>query len=173
MIYQYYRLLDAEVASGAMQKMASDHEMNVEEFPPLLLPRASTIQSPATPPPAMYSPATPPPAIYPPATPPPAIRCLATFKILNLAEWGQHHPDHRPEALRVRWTVEEETFIADFVAQFPTATLKECYTYVVQSISAKDVFHPNHVCSHMRLEHAFKKVKKARSSVAITSAYEV
>ena len=139
--------------------MPSDVEMKYEEFPSQSPPHA-------TPPAMMYYLATP-----PPPTPPVAMRFPDAFQqiisgdktVLNLAEWGQNHPDHRQEALRVRWTAEEEIFVADFVGKYPTATLKECYSYVIKSLRAKNVFHPNHVCNHFRLEHAFKKVKKTRA----------
>jgi hypothetical protein len=143
-----------------VQKMTSKsdipsyHEINVQEFPPLSHP------------PAIHSPAS------SPATSPATFQDIISRdnEIFNLAGWGQNHPDRRPEAIRVRWTADEENFVADFIGMYPMATLKECYNFVIQSIYAKDVFHPNHVCSHMRLEHAFKKVKKTRSSAGITSS---
>jgi hypothetical protein len=164
------RLLDSEVASGAMQKIASmadiptdpQHDMKYEEFPSLPPPHA-------TPFPEMKHFLSTPPLVI--AHSPSTFQNITSrrSKTLNLAEWGLNHPDRRPEAIRVRWTAEEEAIVADFLGMFPMATLKECYDYVVQSIHAKDVFHPNHICSHTRLEHAFKKVKKILSSAAIMS----
>ena len=85
--------------------------------------------------------------------------------VTDFTEWGHMHPNRREGALRVDWTVDEEAFIEDYYLRCPRSTVKECYRYVLQSITAKALFHPNHVISWQRLEHIVKKVKKRLQNI--------